>query len=528
MPLEALSELQLTRDQLFIVKLVALRRANVIVAAEAGTGKSRVIQALGAAGAAAGQRVSVTGTTGIAATHLGGGAETLAAWMGQRGRSLDAPEAYVASLQTSRAGQAAADRMRAADVLVVDEMSMLTARQLDALDAGARFARGAPSLAFGGLQVVLLGDMLQLPIVETEAGMAVASAAFARGGFVPCTLRAVFRQADGTFQGLLRAVRRGQASAGHIAALRARVGPAPPDATVILPTNEGVRRVNAERMAAALEAGAAPLRAQWGAVVVCVPGQPARQQGAVRVTHRVTAEEDEVCVRWDVGGSGGGHVLTGARGTGGIGSRIQGLGAVPQGGCRAQTIKCVAATLQALGPATTLDASLVEGGPVLVTANQRGADGALALANGFRGVLAGVDPGGKGLLLDSDTGSGTVLLRPRVARRRAWANAKGYADVIVWWWDVKSAFALTVHKTQGLTLHNIAVDLGPDVFDPQQPYVALSRASSLQGVTVLPGFTAACLTQSRPTRGAAWTRAFDAVLQQRSAEWARHKRARTR
>jgi ATP-dependent exoDNAse (exonuclease V) alpha subunit len=171
---------------------------------------------------------------------------------------------------------------------------------------------------------------------------------------------------------------------------------------------------------------------------------------------------------------------------------------------------------------------LVEGGPVLVTANQRGADGALALANGFRGVLAGVDPGGKGLLLDSDTGSGTVLLRPRVARRRAWANAKGYADVIVWWWDVKSAFALTVHKTQGLTLHNIAVDLGPDVFDPQQPYVALSRASSLQGVTVLPGFTAACLTQSRPTRGAAWTRAFDAVLQQRSAEWARHKRARTR
>lgn len=49
---------------------------------------------------------------------------------------------------------------------------------------------------------------------------------------------------------------------------------------------------------------------------------------------------------------------------------------------------------------------------------------------------------------------------------------------------VKLAWALTIHKSQGLTFNNIIIDVGPGAFTGGQSYVALSRCTSLEGITM--------------------------------------------
>ena len=47
------------------------------------------------------------------------------------------------------------------------------------------------------------------------------------------------------------------------------------------------------------------------------------------------------------------------------------------------------------------------------------------------------------------------------------------------------SFAVTIHKVQGLTLKEAAVYIGPEVFNAGMAYVALSRVTSLKGLTIL-------------------------------------------
>ena len=49
---------------------------------------------------------------------------------------------------------------------------------------------------------------------------------------------------------------------------------------------------------------------------------------------------------------------------------------------------------------------------------------------------------------------------------------------------IKAAWALTVHKSQGLTFSNVILDLGDGAFSSGQTYVALSRCTSLEGITL--------------------------------------------
>ena len=50
---------------------------------------------------------------------------------------------------------------------------------------------------------------------------------------------------------------------------------------------------------------------------------------------------------------------------------------------------------------------------------------------------------------------------------------------------VKLAYASTIHKVQGMTFDNINLDLSYGTFAPGQLYVALSRATSLDGITLM-------------------------------------------
>jgi sigma54-dependent transcription regulator len=140
------------------LRLVAEGR-NVFLTGPAGTGKSfvlaRVLEALRGrydSEAEFRRRVAVTATTGCAATLLGG--QTLNSALG-----IGAPSTYkdFRKMQEPRTRP----RLIQWDVLVLDEVSMLSAEFLEEVELVLRLARGDARPA-GGLQLVLAGDFHQV------------------------------------------------------------------------------------------------------------------------------------------------------------------------------------------------------------------------------------------------------------------------------------------------------------------------------------------------------------------------------
>ncbi|HEY3405143.1 MAG TPA: helix-turn-helix domain-containing protein [Ohtaekwangia sp.] len=108
--------------------------------------------------------------------------------------------------------------LRSIDLLVIDEVSMLRADLLDAIDYRLKAARGNFRQPFGGVQLLLIGDLFQLPPVvkrEEEATLSkyynsswfFESHALKQSGFVYIELDKIFRQSDRLFIDLLNNLR---------------------------------------------------------------------------------------------------------------------------------------------------------------------------------------------------------------------------------------------------------------------------------------------------------------------------------
>jgi ATP-dependent exoDNAse (exonuclease V) alpha subunit len=65
---------------------------------------------------------------------------------------------------------------------------------------------------------------------------------------------------------------------------------------------------------------------------------------------------------------------------------------------------------------------------------------------------------------------------------------------------IQNAFALTIHKTQGLSLNHISVSLDNTIFGPGQAYTALSRARTWEGVEIIDLNWDAFLTDQEATK----------------------------
>jgi ATP-dependent DNA helicase PIF1 len=146
-------DVSLNADQRRAVEL-ALEGHSLFLGGPPGTGKSRTIGQMVLQLRRRGRRVSTVATTGAAALAIG--AVTIHSWagigMGERG------EAELAQ----NVPTAARARWLETDVLVIDEVSMLSGQLLDKLAVVGQILRGGPQL-FGGLQLVLVGDFFQLP-----------------------------------------------------------------------------------------------------------------------------------------------------------------------------------------------------------------------------------------------------------------------------------------------------------------------------------------------------------------------------
>ncbi|KAA0158621.1 hypothetical protein FNF31_00827 [Cafeteria roenbergensis] len=170
------SSAELSPGQARVLAAVSAGR-SIFFTGPAGTGKSfllrRAIESLRERhGAGA---VFVTAATGIAACHIGG--TTLHSFAGVGIAKHGAEAAAAAAVRSGNAVQ----RWRACRCLVVDEVSMVDAQLFEAVELTARRARRS-NAPFGGVQLVLTGDFLQLPPVGLDEDDSAGGFGTRRGG----------------------------------------------------------------------------------------------------------------------------------------------------------------------------------------------------------------------------------------------------------------------------------------------------------------------------------------------------------
>ena len=184
---------------------------SIFLTGSGGTGKSflisRVFKEIGT------RCIGLTALTGCAALLLHPRARTLHSWAGIG--LGDAPSHVL--VETVRKNRRAAARWRATDVLVIDEVSMLTPELFEKLDAVGRAIRRNDRL-FGGIQLVLVGDFYQLPPVtrEGETRFVFESPLWKALDLEVHELTEIVRQKDPVFQKVLGEARRGRLTPSHL------------------------------------------------------------------------------------------------------------------------------------------------------------------------------------------------------------------------------------------------------------------------------------------------------------------------
>ena len=185
--------------------------ANVFLTGEPGAGKTYVLNQYIDWLISCDVSVAVTASTGIAATHIGG--TTIHSWSGIGAR--DVLDSY--GLDTIATNEKTVKRVKKANVLVIDEISMLDGRVLDMVETVCRTIKQKGE-AFGGMQVILVGDFFQLPPIAGRGEMsrfAFESRAWDSGKFLTCYLTEQHRQEDELLLGLLNAIRKNDVDESH-------------------------------------------------------------------------------------------------------------------------------------------------------------------------------------------------------------------------------------------------------------------------------------------------------------------------
>lgn len=380
----------------------------------AGTGKSTLLRALRDL---TDLDTVIVAPTGLAAINVGG--QTIHSFFGFPPRLIQSND-----IRRSRNGRL----MRKLDCLVIDEVSMVRSDLMWAIDQSLRVNRGKPREPFGGVRILMFGDLHQLPPIVQEQEVAAhlddefggpyffSVPSFREGGGTHLIeLDQVFRQTEENFIRVLNAIRDGNVSAGELDVLNARVSPvrtlAEGEPYVILsPTNAAVKRIN-DRYLAALSGEAR------------------------RYTAAISGDFND--------------------------------------------------SVQPADPALDLK----EGAKVMMLRNdpdRRWVNGTIARVSKLEQKRVWISIDGK-----------EFEVEPVAWEHRRYAFDQGQDKIVETvagtfkQFPLRLAWALTIHKAQGLTLDKVYIDLGRGTFAHGQTYVALSRCRSLEGLALARAITPA-------------------------------------
>lgn len=250
----------------FVEELVLHTDAHIFLTGKAGTGKTTFLKSLPSK---THKRMVVVAPTGVAAINAGG--QTIHSFF-QLPFGPQVPDK--APVQPSRNKKEVAAQfqkmrgtklkiIRTLDLLVIDEISMVRADVLDAVDAVLRRARRS-SRPFGGVQVLMIGDVHQLaPVAKPEEWEVLApyyktvyffgSHVLQKTDYICVELEHIYRQQDRDFITLLNKVRHNQMDAECIRLLNTRYIPdfKPSDGYITLTThNAQADEINDSRLRA--------------------------------------------------------------------------------------------------------------------------------------------------------------------------------------------------------------------------------------------------------------------------------------
>jgi len=377
---------------------ILLSGESALVTGPAGTGKTFVLNQFIRLAKADGKHVSITATTGLAATHLGG--TTIHAWAGI-GVLDTLPPNFAEHMAKGRR-----EIIEATDILLIDEISMLHDYRLDMVDEVCRLVRKKIDEPFGGIQVVMSGDFFQLPPINRsgsrQGGFVVGSRAWSELDPTILYLDQQFRQSEGDeLLDILTHIRSGDVRRHHAELLLARAdSEVPSDLTLteLHTTNVDVDRINSQELA---------------------------KLGGDEVIYEQHATGSENYVE----------------------------------------------TLQrsVLAPAVL---TLKQNALVMAVKN----DPARRYANGSIGTVVDFEPGTDYPVIEFMNGRNVTMMPDTWELRDGDKKRAGISQV-----PLRLAWAVTVHKSQGMTLDAARIDLRK-AFVPGMGYVALSRVKSLDAL----------------------------------------------
>jgi ATP-dependent DNA helicase PIF1 len=397
--------ISLSAEQAEVFAAIEGTKQNLFITGRAGTGKSTLLNHLSWNTS---KQIVIAAPTGVAALNVGG--QTIHSLFRLpigviADHVIDQPDSVRKILNTI-------------DTLVIDEVSMVNADLMDAIDRSLRQARQRPHDTFGGVQIVLFGDPYQLaPVPGDSDERAYFADTYRSLWFFDAKvwrdadlrifeLTEIHRQHDADFKHMLNAVRHGQVTAEIAGALNSAGARTPPTEGVItLATrNDAVNRINAEalkRLSGRALTAKAEVTGDFGGRTF-----PADETLELKVGAQV------MFLRNDAGHEGGPRWVNGS-----------------------------------IGTVTKIDST------VFVDIDGETHEVEPAIWEKFK---YSYDPTTKKLSKD------VVAEFTQFPLRLAWA--------------------VTIHKSQGATYERAIVDLGARVFSPGQTYVALSRLTSLDGL----------------------------------------------
>jgi len=392
----------LSPDQQAVVDYAISGGAHLFLTGRAGTGKTTVTRAILER---LGPKAAVVAPTGVAAMNAGG--QTLHSFFRLPPRLITPGD--IRRLRNARV-------VKALSTLVIDEISMVRSDMMQAVDFSLRLNRDS-SEPFGGVRIILVGDLAQLPpIAQGEEGAFLEETyggpfffhapAFRDAGFTMVELTQVHRQADPEFVEVLNAVRDGELTDDLAEILNDRVTgriglEASGTHVVLTPTNHAASNINQARLEG-------------------LPGEPRGFSGKVEgeFDPRLFPTDDPLVLK--------------------VGARVMMIRNDPGG---------------------------------------RYVNGSIGEVMGFSGDGVKVHVNGQIVTIEPVSWE-----RMRYATENATGKLKRETIGSYVQYPLRLAWAMTIHKAQGLTLDKVYLDVSRRLFAHGQAYVALSRARSLEGL----------------------------------------------
>ena len=239
----------LNKNQMDAFNTIERTHSNILILGQAGTGKSTFVQYLKSAST---KRIVCACPTAVSALNIGG--QTIHSLFQIQPRDFIMPELLKLKAKPRNI-------LNATDVLVIDEISMVAPDLLDAIDILARQAR-RNNEPFGGIQVVAIGDLFQLPPVITREAQQYYQQAYEhtnayffdsnvykRAKFIKYDFNTVYRQSDNDLLQHLMQLRDNDVSAlGFFNTCKIDDENCRKNAVIITPFRAIAERINTERL----------------------------------------------------------------------------------------------------------------------------------------------------------------------------------------------------------------------------------------------------------------------------------------